>query len=205
MSFWYVFLMMQVIFAVLLACPVVVEASFQNELSARIGFLFFHYTVAPRPPEKEKTEKQKQKEEEKAKQHAEKHQLRELFQKKGLSGFLEILSEAAKLAGTTARNIFRHIVFKRFWLRIAVGGEDAAQTALDYGRVCGVVGTAAGMIFQYAKYQEYHITIVPDFHLQKSLVTLELKAHIKLFFLLNTLLGAFFKSMKLVKAAAADS
>lgn len=202
MNFWYVFLAFQVIFAVLLACPVVVEAGFQDALSARISFLFFHYTVAPKPPEEEKTEKQKQKEEEKAKQHAEKHQLRELFQKKGLSGFLEIFSEAAKLAGTTAQRIFRHLVFRRFWLRIAVGGEDAAETALDYGRVCGVVGTAAGMMFQYVKYRNYHIAIVPDFQLQKSLVTFELKAHIKLFFLLNALLSAFFKSMKLVKEAA---
>lgn len=92
MSFLYVFLTMQVIFAVLLACPVVVEASFQDELSAKISFLFFHYTVAPKPSEEEKTEKQKQKEEEKAKQHTEKHQLRELFQKKAFQGFWKSLA-----------------------------------------------------------------------------------------------------------------
>lgn len=61
------------------------------------------------------------------------------------------------------------------------------------------------MMFQYVKYRNYHIAIVPDFQLQKSLVTFELKAHIKLFFLLNALLSAFFKSMKLVKEAATDS
>lgn len=85
--------------AFLLACPVTLRAAFRDEFSARAGYLFFHYTIAPRPPRKKEAKPQKEEKPEKSK-------LRLLLEQKGLSGFLSILQEAAKIASGMAKRLF---------------------------------------------------------------------------------------------------
>jgi hypothetical protein len=195
------FLILTGVNMILSACPVTVEAAFREELFLRVGYLFFHYTVAPKKPKKEEKEK-KEKPEKKPK----KNRIAELYHAKGLYGFLKILREAAKVAGGAAKGIFHHLVFKRFRLELRVAGEDAAQTAVDYGYVCGAVSSATSLLLGYAKCGDCHINVIPDFRAEKSSVDFSMKARIAVFFLIQTLLRALIQSIQVIKTAkAADN
>ncbi len=184
-----------------MVCPVTVDASFHEELFLRVGFLFFHYTVTPKKPgKKEKAEPEKEKP---AEEKPKRNRIQELYKEKGLSGFLKILNEAAKVADGAAKEIFLHTVFVRFHLKINVCGEDAAKTAVDYGCVCGAVSSATSLLLGYAKCRDCHINVMPDFSSEQSSIDFEMKSRAASFFLLRAAVRALFRSLKIIKAAKA--
>lgn len=196
MTVLYVFLGLTLFNMILLACPVTVEAAFREKFFLRVGFLFFHYTLIPKKPEKEKTKAEKT-----GAKQPKKNRLEELYRAKGLSGFLKILGEAGKIAGGAAKKIFEHTVFARFRLQIGVSGGDAAKTAVNYGYVCGAVGSATSLLLGHAKCKDCRIGITPDFRSEQSSVDFEMKARVASFFLLQTALRALFQFLKFIKAA----
>ncbi len=198
MKFLRIFLWMQLIFTVLMLCPITFQVSYRDKLHFRIRYLFFHYTVAPHAPKKKKPKKKK-----KPAGKSFLGKIGELYQKEGLSGFLSILKEVAGIAGGLAKGIFSHLVFSHFWLKISVSGGDAARTAVYYGYVCSVVSTATGAILKKAKCKECHVLIDPDFQSEKSSVKFDTKVHILPFFLINAVLRASIRSVKLIKSITA--
>lgn len=156
---------------------------FDGSFFLRVGYLFFHYTVFPRPPEKEKKGETEQAAEKEAPAGLG-AKLRGLLEKRGLSGFLSVLQETASAASGTAKKLFAHFRVGRFLLTISVGGDDAAQTAVEYGTVCAAVGTAAGAVLSQVKCKKWSITVDPDFSGRDSSVRFEMKAGIRLIFLL---------------------
>lgn len=156
---------------------------FDGSFFLRVGYLFFHYTVFPRPPEKEKKGETEQATEKEAPAGLG-AKLRGLLEKRGLSGFLSVLQETASAASGTAKKLFAHFRVGRFLLTISVGGDDAAQTAVEYGTVCAAVGTAAGAVLSQVKCKKWSITVDPDFSGRDSSVRFEMKAGIRLIFLL---------------------
>ena len=198
MTALYVFLCLTLFNTILLVCPVTVEAAFREEFFLRVGFLFFHYTLMPKKPEKKKAET-----EETGAKQPKKNRLAELYRAKGLSGFLKILGEAAKIAGGAAKKIFQHTVFAHFRLQIGVSGGDAAETAVNYGYACGAVGSATSLLLGHAKCKECRISVTPDFRSEQSSVDFEMKACVMTFFLFQAALHALFQSLKIIKAAKA--
>lgn len=201
MTLLFIFLGLTLFILVLMVCPVTVEATFREELFLRVGFLFFHYTVTPKKPgnKEEATTKKEKAEEEKPKRN----RIQQLYHEKGLSGFLKILNEAVKIAGGAAKEIFLHTVFVKFHLKINVRGEDAARTAVDYGYVCGAVGSATSLLLGHAKCKDCRINVMPDFSSEQSSVVFEMKARAASFFLFRASVRALFRSLKIIKAAKA--
>lgn len=193
MTALYVLLSLIVFFAALLSCPVTLSAEFNEKFSLRVSFLFLRYTVVP-PKEKKKKAEVSEAEAPK------KNRLYELYNAKGLSGFLKVLKEAANIASEAAQEIFRHTVFRRFWLKISVCGEDAADAALNYGHVCGAVGSGVGLLLGHSKVVDCRVDVLPDFSSRESSVYFSAKARVALYFLVKAALRAFFRSLKLIKA-----
>ncbi|MCI1955321.1 MAG: DUF2953 domain-containing protein [Oscillospiraceae bacterium] len=178
--------------AVLLACPVVVQARYREEFHVRVGYLFFHYTVVPRSGTKEEPEAPKER-------PPKKGRFRRLLKAKGLSGFLEILRQGAEIVSKANREILSRLVLDRVRLEISVTGEDAAKTALTYSYVCGAVGSAAGLILGNVKCRRYHISVTPDFQGENSRVEFDAKAHIGLAFVLYGGFRTLFRILKVAK------
>lgn len=192
-----IFLILLCVNVVTMVLPLTIRVSYQEKITVRLGYLFFSYTFRPKPPEEKPEKKKKPKPGEKS--IGEK--IGGLYREKGLAGFLRLLGQAAGLAAGTAKNIFAHLVFSRFWLKVNVSGADAADTAVRYGHVCGAVGTATGAILSRARCKDCHILVSPDFQSEKSSVKFEAKAHILLFFLANAAVKALFGLVKLLKSA----
>ncbi len=192
MTAFYVFLGMTLFNTLLSLCPVTLRLSFEEEFAAQVRFLFFRFTLCPRPqkPEKEEEAQEKPKEE---------SRLKRLLRAKGLPGFLSVFTGAAKIAAGTAKRLFRHLTVGEFSLWISVAGEDAAQAALRYARVCAAVGTSAGLFFGNVRCGDRTIRISPDFRSSQSRVLFRADLSIRLMFLLSAALYALFGSVRLFR------
>jgi hypothetical protein len=189
-------------FLILLLCPVTVYAYFEDELTAKVRYLFITYKIHQKPEEeKRKLADGTEEIEKKVKTNETKSRIKDIIEQKGLSGFLNIIKDFASIATETAKKLFSHMIINNISTDIAVADEDAAQTAILYGYVCTLVYTSIGLLVNNMKCRNYHINIVPDFQSKESRIRFEAKAHIQLLFLVSSGLSALLRSLKVLKAA----
>lgn len=182
----------------LLSCPVSVEAAFQEEFSARIGFLFFHYRVWPQPEKKQKEPpKQEAQKESKPPKPKILSKVKKLFRQRGFAGFMELLRAFCKVVSLSTKKIFSHTKISRLLLHLTVGGADAAQTAIQYGRTCALVSTALTALLSAENCKNRDVQVVPDFQNGKSSVQFLLKIKIRLIFLLIAVFSALIGFIKI--------
>ncbi|WP_312693669.1 DUF2953 domain-containing protein [Caproiciproducens sp.] len=182
---------------VLLLCPITVYAGFENEFSARFTYLFLRYKIPSQPQKaEEKEETGKEKKEEKSDAYS---KIRDIIKQKGLSGFLNIISEFASVATGAAKRLFSHAVIRSISVDLAVADEDAAQAAICYGYACSVVYPAMGLLVTHVKCKDYQIHIAPDFNEKESRILFTCKIKIRPLFILTSMLPALLKSLKVLK------
>lgn len=176
------------------------EAVYHDKLTLKLKVLFFKFTLVPYDKKKKKKRKKKvpkkKKEETDTKTKKEKKPslVKKLSDKKGIDGFVSMLSEVAKLAGATLKGLFTNIVIKHFDLSLTVVGEDAADTALRYGKLCGVVYSAVSVICSTAKCEDYNVNVVPDFDDEaKMQVLADAQFYIRVYYVLKYTLKAAIK------------
>ena len=197
MTAWIVMGCMFVLSAVLQVCPVSAEVSYEEDFSLRIGYLFVRYRVYPRPERKGKKRKpEKAPKPEKGKYAS---RVAGLLHREGLAGFLGLLEKVSRVALGSAKKLMSHTVVDLLVLDLSVGGEDAAQTALNYGRACGVVSTALGALSSAAKCRRRSVRVAPDFQSGKSSVRFRVRIKIRLFFLISAALAALIGFLKIYK------
>ncbi len=195
----------------LLLLPIRIKLQYEEELYLWIGYAFFNIPILPaeeeeeenpeKPPPKSKKKKAKKPQESTEKKEAEKKsqsglisgKLKEIVKYQGVSGLLDLLRDLAVIAGGTGKKLLSHLVVKKFDLLLTVGGEDAAETALLYGKLCGVVYSAVGTIFSVCKGRRYGVTVQPDFQAKELSAQLFFKGSIRLVFLVAYAVSGFFR------------
>ena len=200
MTALFIILCIVLFFLILFLCPVTVYAHFENELTAKVRYLFINYKIFPQP-QKAEVQVSEEDKKEKAKADDTKSKIKGIIEQKGLSGFLSIIKDFASIATGTAKKLFFHMIIDNISTDIAVADEDAAQTAILYGYVCAVVYPSMGLLVNGMKCRKYHINIVPDFQSKESRIRFEVKSHIKLLFIVSSGLSALIQSLKVLKAA----
>lgn len=191
-------------FFILLLFPVTVYADFEDELTAKVTYLFIHYKILPQPEKPARKEEEKKKEGQKEEKQQENDtilKIKGIIKQKGLSGFLNIIKEFVSIGTGSAKKLFSHIVINNISVDIAVADEDAAQAAIFYGYTCSVVYPAMALLVNNVNCKKYHIHINADFNENESKVQFKIKAHIQLLFIFSSALPAFFKSLKVFKEA----
>ena len=86
------------------------------------------------------------KKKQKKKSSSKKEELKQLFREDGLEGTLRLFGRLAVLAGKTAGRLLRAVTVDKLELELLVAAEDAADTAVRYGQVCGVLYPALAAI-----------------------------------------------------------
>lgn len=186
-------------FLLLLLCPVFIYASYDEELNAKVRFLFVKIQVYPRPDKEKPSEQEEAEKKEKDTNDTEKSKIKGILEQKGLSGFLNILKEAGSIVTEAAKKWISHLVIDHLFLDVTVADPDAAQAAILYGEVCAGVYTPIGILLNTVKCNQYHINVVPNFQKKKCEIQFQLKVHILLLFLLTAALKALAQSLKLIK------
>lgn len=137
---------------------------------ARLRWLFFTFdlTKGPQEPPKKK-KKPAKKPEEKPKADKKPLEFSEL-----LGVIVDLLSSIKGGAGMLIRNF----VFYKIRLHMVVAGEDAADTAMAYGRVNAAVYTAYAFALNFLRVEKPDIQIRPDFTSGEGRVDFEARARL---------------------------
>ncbi len=177
-------------------------AQYTDSLTLKLEVLFLTFTLVPtknKPKKQKKKIPKKKKEPSKKTDKKEKKPsyLKKLSGKKGLSGLLSMLTETVKLIGSTAKGIYSNIVIEKLDLNITIVGDDAADTALKYGKLCGVFYSGISVVCDNVKkVDDYNIDIKPDFDDEaKGKVFADTKFYIRVFYVLKYALKALFRML----------
>lgn len=164
--------------------------------------LFLRFTLVPvKSKKKSKKPSKKPKEKtsvEKKKKSKKPSAFKKMMDKKGLSGIVEMFCEFAKLATSTLKGIFENINITKFDVDITVASDNAADTALEYGKVCGVFYSAVSVVCSVTKCREYNLNLTPDFDDEaKGKISCDIKFYIRVFYVVKYALKALYKALVL--------
>lgn len=188
----------------LLFCPVVIRASFEDELIVKASYLFLTYVIVPRKEkEPKKTEQNETGQKEEEEKDVTQSKIKELLAQKGLRGFLGLMKEIFFIAHGSSQRLFRHLVISNISAYLVIATDDASQTALNYSYACAAVYPAFSAIVANCKCKKYSVQVIPDFNKKESEIKFSAKATIKLFFILSASRYAFFQFLKTMKRAKA--
>lgn len=187
-----IFLKILGIFGIVIACAVglvilAVAALLPAKIKVRIGYieeefilsfklLFFVFTVSP---ENKKKKKKKAKKKEKEKKELPAKKEKDNFFRSHTSDFG--VFDYIELIGIVIEKFVAKIYFDKLGAEIRVAGDDAAQTALNFGRLNAAIYPIAGLINGHKRIKKLHIGITPDFTTTKSVYNAEAIAYIRIF------------------------
>ncbi len=172
--FLIVMLILFLIFAMIMISSVHVYVFFQDELKFHVRFWFYTYR-SENTKNKAKKKKSSVEDEKKKKLKEEK-----VSKKKKLSQKISEMKDLYHIGSSLLPKLFRLIKIKRLCLYIAVGSDDAATTAINYGRLCSVVYPLLSVILKNNFQKRSDIQIAPNFQLQKSKMLVETKLRVNI-------------------------
>lgn len=204
----YILLGLLFLIVVILLMPVNLYLAFDETLTIRVRYAFFSYILYPQEEKKEQEKPNRQKSRKQAKKSVKKPPKKEgkekekihplasvadMFKEDGVSATLSYIMELVKLAGTEVKRVLRILVVDRLELELSIASEDAADTAVDYGKACGIVYPAQAVLETVFRIQKRHIQIYPDFTAQKGKALIFLKIHVLPLRISGAVVGIIFR------------
>ena len=156
MLWLYILLGIVLFIALVMFIPITLRASYKEEFWCAVYIGFVKLQLVPAKPKKEKKKKTEQPKKETEKKPS-------LIKKYGVEWLLNLIKKVAELAVSALQDFFSHILVKKLSLSISVAGDDAADTAIKYGKYCAVVYPAVGTIVRVVKCKGYGVDINPNF------------------------------------------
>ena len=121
-----------------------------------------------------------------------------LIDEEGVVGILTLVSNLLETVSTAMTTLFRGLHIYSLYVKMIIGGGDAAQIAQDYGRICGIYYPIKGVILNGMKVDQYDDLIEPDFIAEQNEYEFQLIASINVALLLKVGIKAgitFLKNM----------
>lgn len=187
MTALYIILGIIVLIVILFSIKVSVTAEYADSFSLDVQWLFIKLHIFPqteeqkakreakkaKKEEKKKKKKKKKPEEEKKEEdkpsEPKKNIFKEFYENQGFGATVELIQTAAAQLGGFMGSIYRAFVIENLKLLLKVSsGDDAAQNAMKYGKVCSAVYPSMGFICSNMKVKKYEVNVVPDFISQEN-------------------------------------
>ena len=186
--------------------PVILWGSYEEMLTLHVRYLFLDFQLVPpkKSTKKEKRVHRKKQQEIQEEQKEEKEEelfqsLQKLVQEHGLFGLLSLLTEAAKIVVSGSKKLLSHLVIYDLWLDVQIAGQDAAETALTYGKACSVIYPSVGVLIGNIKSRRYGVSVRPDFQGTQNKIDCSWKIGIKVCFLISFAISTLIKAIPVLK------
>ena len=200
----YIFLGIIAFFVIVLSVRITVNGEFFDEFRLNVKWLFLKIDILPAKkkdkPKKEKAPKEKKEkpvtEEVTEETPVEKKEniFVKFYNNQGFDGVIQLINNVGKALGKLMYSFKKHIVLRELYLWMTVtGGCDAAETALEYGRVCQTVFPVMSFICTNLTVKKYDIEIEPDFLGSKNTAQFAFSVSVRPIFLLNALIVLVFR------------
>lgn len=185
--------------ALILSVRVTINGEFFDEFKLNIKWLFINLQILPakpkkdKPPKKQKPKKEKTEEEQPVEETTDIGEKKEnifvrFYNNQGFDGVIELINNAAKDLGKMFSSFKKHIVLRELYLWMTISSGDAAQTALDYGRICQKVFPALSFICTNLTVKKYDVEIEPDFIGLKNKAQFAFSVSIRPIFIINAVI-----------------
>lgn len=199
MVFLYILLGIIAFIALILSVKITINGEFFDEFKLNIKWLFISLQILPakpkkdKPPKKEKTKKEKPQKEENVEEPTEPTEKKDnifvrFYNNQGFDGVVELINNAAKDLGKMFSSFKKHIVLRELYLWMTISSGDAAQTALDYGRICQKVFPALSFICTNLTVKKYDVEIEPDYLGLKNKAQFAFSVSIRPIFFINAVI-----------------
>ena len=211
MTALYIILGIIALIVILFSIKVSVTAEYADSFSLDVQWLFIKLHIFPQTEEqKAKREAKKAKKEEKKKKKKKKPEeekkeedkpsepkkniFKEFYENQGFGATVELIQTAAAQLGGFMGSIYRAFVIENLKLLLKVSsGDDAAQNAIKYGKVCSAVYPSMGFICSNMKVKKYEVNVVPDFISQENGAEFELALSVRPIKLTNAVVVLAFR------------
>lgn len=141
---------------------------YKDDVIFKVKYMFLPLVTIPatkpkkqKSPKKKKSKKKTEGEDAEEKPKDEKTEEKKPKKKISLADIFEVLKLALDSLGKPLKRILKRTIFAHLALRISVGGEDAAKTAIKFGLMNMAVGNALGWLdtfFTLKKPDDINIT-----------------------------------------------
>lgn len=184
----------------LLMIPVSLRFKFDGEPELVLQYSFIKIKLVPpkEKPEKQKSEPSKPEKQAEAKSHKKDNRLKKLYQKRGLDGLLEIISEVFSIIKDTSKKLLKYMVIKDLKIDLLIVGDDAADTAVKYGYACAVIYPAVSFVDSNMKLRKREIDISAGFNEKETKAFAKARIGIRPLFALGAVLSGGFRGIKLI-------
>ncbi len=182
---WLIFIDILLIIILALMLSVTVNVHLNDE--TRIKIRYAGITIFSVSPEDEKHKKQKKSKEKQKKSPDDKSD--------NISADNE--KPVQKSASKPIKRLISHIRVSNFYLFITASGEDAAQAAMNYGKINWLVHTALAVLYNTVKLNVKKIDITADFTSGKTEYELSCKVKLRLGTAIGCVLWLLFRTAKL--------
>lgn len=130
------------------------------------------------------------KEENTEKQEPKPNFIKKLIDREGILGILLLVSNLLQTAGSAVSTLIKGLHIYSLYVKMIIGGSDAADIGHTYGTICGVYYPIKGVILNGMKVDQYDDYIVPDFIAPRSEYEFQIIASINIALLLKVALKA---------------
>ena len=197
-----VFIILGVVLCLLLLLcflSLTVDLKFCGELILKIKYSGITFFDSEKKVKVKKSKKGKKQAKEKSQDNAPKKEnfFKKTYKQKGLLAAIRYFSEIFILLLKKLCWVIKHFKFRKVYLELSVAAPDAADTALNYGRVCSAVYPVLSFLQSNADFKAKNININADFDKTESKLELSFSVTTKLFFWVVAAMSALFEYLKL--------
>lgn len=203
----YIFLGIITFFVIILSVRITINAEYFEEFKLSVSWLFIKIPILPAKksdkPKKEKVKKEKKPKEDNTKTVPESDETPAekkenifvtFYNNQGFDGVVQLINNATYSLGKMFSSFKKHIVIRELYLFMTItGGCDAAETALEYGRMCQKIFPAMSFICTQLPVKKYDVEIEPDFIGIKNSAEFALSVHIRPIFFINAVIVLVFR------------
>jgi hypothetical protein len=195
-------------FVLLFSIKIQVNAEYLDGFVADVKWLFIRVPLYPTPekknkkPKKEKKKKEEKPEEEKKPETEEKGEkkiltmFKNFYENQGFDGVMKLLDDTAYSAEKMGHSFKKHFVFQRLYLWVSVAkNQDAAATALEYGKLCQKVFPIMGYLCSSFPVRKYDCVIEPDFLGNSNTARFAVSFSVRPIFFTNALIAFAFRML----------
>lgn len=183
----------------LLFLPLTVDINYDNEFVLKIKYSGITFFDSEKRVKLKKSKKRKNKPQEKAEDNAPKKEnfFKKNYKQKGLLGTIQYFSQIFVLLFKKLWWVIKRFKFRKFKFNLSVATGDAANTAINYGKICSALYPAISFLETNADFKSKQININADFDKTESEFQISAWVTTRLFFWLVAALAFLFGFLKL--------
>lgn len=165
----YILLGIVAFFVLLLSVKVRIDAEYIDDFRVRLRWLFLSFPLYPMKPrekklKQEKPQPEKPPEEEQPPKEKKPNPFKTFIDNQGFDGVIQLIRDTADALGSLMKSIKKHLIIEELFLWVVIShNQDAARTAMEYGKACQDIYPALGAICSTLTVKKYDVEVEPDF------------------------------------------